>query len=169
MPYLLDANVFIEAKNRYYHFNVCPGFWDWLEKANKKGIVYSIDKVKTELISGNDELSEWAKEKNSDFFIDEITDELQNALGNIAEWTIKNQKYESSAKHTFLASTDYYLIAYAMALNYTVVTHEKYSNSRKKIKIPNVCLSFKIQTVTTFEMLMKEGVKFILQEPPTIR
>ena len=25
--YLLDANPFIEAKNRYYGFDICPGFW----------------------------------------------------------------------------------------------------------------------------------------------
>jgi len=30
MPYLLDSNVFIEAKNKYYRFSLCPGFWDWL-------------------------------------------------------------------------------------------------------------------------------------------
>ncbi|PMD04330.1 DUF4411 family protein, partial [Brevibacterium paucivorans] len=25
--YLLDANVLIEAKNRYYAFDIAPGFW----------------------------------------------------------------------------------------------------------------------------------------------
>lgn len=30
MQYLLDANVFIEAKNRYYGFDFCPAFWNWL-------------------------------------------------------------------------------------------------------------------------------------------
>lgn len=29
--FLLDANVFIEAKNRYYGFDICPGFWRWLD------------------------------------------------------------------------------------------------------------------------------------------
>ena len=29
--YLLDTNVFIEAKNRYYSFDLAPGFWEWLE------------------------------------------------------------------------------------------------------------------------------------------
>ena len=28
MKYLLDSNVFIEAKNRYYAFDICPGFWE---------------------------------------------------------------------------------------------------------------------------------------------
>ncbi len=29
--YLFDANVFIEAKNRYYAFDICPGFWEWMD------------------------------------------------------------------------------------------------------------------------------------------
>ena len=29
--YALDANVFIEAKNRYYRFNLCPGYWQALK------------------------------------------------------------------------------------------------------------------------------------------
>ena len=31
MAYLLDANVFIQAKNLQYGFDFCPAFWDWLE------------------------------------------------------------------------------------------------------------------------------------------
>lgn len=31
MAYLLDANVFIEAKRRHYGFDFCPAFWDWLD------------------------------------------------------------------------------------------------------------------------------------------
>ncbi len=27
MAYLLDANVFIQAKNLHYGFDFCPGFW----------------------------------------------------------------------------------------------------------------------------------------------
>lgn len=34
MAYLLDSNVLIEAKQRYYDFGVCPGFWEWLTVAN---------------------------------------------------------------------------------------------------------------------------------------
>ena len=26
--YLIDTNVFIEAKNRHYGFDFCPAFWD---------------------------------------------------------------------------------------------------------------------------------------------
>jgi hypothetical protein len=28
MAYVLDANIFIEAKQRYYGLDFCPAFWD---------------------------------------------------------------------------------------------------------------------------------------------
>lgn len=34
MTYLLDANIFIQAKNLHYGFDFCPAFWDWLEHEN---------------------------------------------------------------------------------------------------------------------------------------
>ena len=30
MAYLLDADVFIRAKNVHYGFDFCPAFWEWL-------------------------------------------------------------------------------------------------------------------------------------------
>lgn len=32
MKYLLDANIFIQAKNLQYGFDFCPAFWDWLDE-----------------------------------------------------------------------------------------------------------------------------------------
>lgn len=48
--YLVDTNVLIEAKNRYYAFDVVPGFWDWLEEAHLAGDVRSIKPVEQELV-----------------------------------------------------------------------------------------------------------------------
>ncbi len=42
MAYLLDSNVFIEAKRRYYGFDFCPAFGDWLIEAGNKELVFSI-------------------------------------------------------------------------------------------------------------------------------
>ena len=35
MSHLLDANCFMESKDRFYRFAVCPGYWDWLVPANR--------------------------------------------------------------------------------------------------------------------------------------
>ncbi|MFN3075417.1 MAG: DUF4411 family protein [Alphaproteobacteria bacterium] len=64
--YLLDSNVFIQAKNFCYGFKICPGFWQWLDRASNDK-VYSIDGVYKELVDGKDELSKWVKERKKRF------------------------------------------------------------------------------------------------------
>ena len=43
MAYLLDTNVFIQAKNLHYGFGFCPAFWDWLIANNATQHVFSIE------------------------------------------------------------------------------------------------------------------------------
>lgn len=69
MAYLLDSNIFIQAKNEYYGFDLCPGFWEWLEQQNAAGKVFSIDRVQEELVSYADALSQWAKKQGHVFFL----------------------------------------------------------------------------------------------------
>lgn len=67
MIYLLDANVYIEAKNRYYRMTVCPGFWDWMDLQFESGQVSSIRMVFDELSKNDDALSEWVKNRQHHF------------------------------------------------------------------------------------------------------
>ena len=59
MSYLLDANVFMSAKNLHYGLDFCPAFWDWLVHKGNTGAVFSIDKVADEIAAGADELTQW--------------------------------------------------------------------------------------------------------------
>ena len=59
MAYLLDANAFIEAKNRHYGFDFCPAFWEWIVLANGDGTVFSIEPVHRELLRRDDGLGAW--------------------------------------------------------------------------------------------------------------
>lgn len=68
MAYVLDANVFIAAKNLHYGFDFCPAFWDWLVQQNNAGRVFSIEKVGDELQAVDDELSTWAAARGDSFF-----------------------------------------------------------------------------------------------------
>ena len=43
MKYLLDSNVFIQAKNLHYGLDFCPAFWDWLIEQNNEKKVFSIE------------------------------------------------------------------------------------------------------------------------------
>lgn len=163
MTYLLDANIFIQAKNLYYSFDFCPAFWDWLDQANNGGKVFSIDKVRTELIAGDDSLAIWAAQRGTDFFLP-LSSDIIPSLPIVSRWATSG-RYEQAAVSTFLQVADYYLIAYAHAKNFTVVTHEVPSPSTKRIKIPDACIELDVKVMSPYEMLRTERVRFVLGGP----
>lgn len=68
MSYLLDANVFIQAKNLHYGLDFCPAFWQWLIDSHDGGRVFSIDKVAEEIATGADELTQWTQDHGGGLF-----------------------------------------------------------------------------------------------------
>lgn len=161
MAYLIDSNIFIDAKNRYYHPKVCPGFWDWLLHANQQGRVFSIKRVKDELTDGEDELAQWAKEIGDEFFLP-VEEEDLTSLGEVAAWADQHQLYRDAAKSTFLESADYYLVAQALRHGYSVVTFEVPKDQPTKIKIPNACVAHGVSYTTPWQMLRHERASFVL-------
>jgi hypothetical protein len=162
MAYLLDANVFIAAKNLHYGFDFCPAFWDWLAREHGTGKVFSIEKAGDELRAGQDELADWATRLPATFFQRPDAATLP-ALGRVANWVNGQANYSPAAKSTFLQIADYYLVAQALAEAHTVVTHERPENSVHRVKIPNVCLGVGVTYMTPFEMLRRERARFVLQ------
>jgi hypothetical protein len=63
---------------------------------------------------------------------------------------------------TFLQIADYYLVAHALAMGHTVVTHEVPADTIRKVKIPNACIELGIKCVTPYEMLRAERARFVL-------
>lgn len=160
MTYLLDANVFIQAKNLHYGLDFCPAFWEWLLDNHTAGRVFSIDKVADEIAAGDDELTDWMRENGNGLFVK--TDAAVAAqFGRVSAWTTQ-QNYEAAAINTFLQVADYYLIAHALANGHVVVTHEVPANSVKRIKIPNVCVGLNLRFMTPYEMLRRERARFVL-------
>lgn len=162
MAYLLDANVFIQAKNLQYGLDFCPAFWDWLVQENASANVFSIEKVGDELLAGDDELSVWAADQGAELFLPPDSKVLPS-LGTVSDW-VTGQGYEAAAVNTFLQVADYYLVAHAHAHNLTVVTHEIASESVRKVKIPNVCIGLGVKFVTPYEMLRNEKARFVLSK-----
>ena len=164
MAYLLDANVFIAAKNLHYGLDFCPAFWDWLVAKNAAGSVFTIEKVGDEVRAVADELSEWAEARGAGFFVPPDASVFP-ALAAVSNWA-NGQGYTPAAVSTFLQVADYYLVAQAKAAGHTVVTHEVPSASPRKIKIPDACIGLKIKFMTPFEMLRRERVRFVLGARP---
>jgi len=145
VTYLLDANVFIQAKNLHYGLDFCPAFWQWLLDNHAAGRVFSIDKVADEIAAGDDELTDWMRNHGNDLFV-KTGAAVAAQLGAVSTWATQ-QQYEPAAISTFLQVADYYLIAHALADGHVVVTHEVPANSVKRIKIPNVCIGLNLRFI----------------------
>lgn len=158
--YLLDANVFIQAKNLHYGFDFCPAFWDWLVVQNEAGKVASIEKVGEELHAGDDDLADWARERGDGFFL-RPDDGVVPALQTVSGWA-SGSGHQPAAVATFLQVADYWLVAHALAYGCTVVTHEVPADTIRKIKIPNACIALSLRCASPYEMLRRERARFVL-------
>jgi len=161
--YILDANVFIEAKNRAYPFDIFPVFWDWLDLEQAKGHIVSIHPIYDELTKGNDELAEWIKSrKDSGWFLKVDDEQTQQCYAKIAEWAVDPlQKFTQPAQEEFLSVGDSWLVAKALAMGSIIVTHERFDqNCKRRILIPNVCQALGIEYITTIDLFRKTGAKF---------
>jgi hypothetical protein len=159
VAYLLDSDVFIQAKNLHYGFDICPAFWDWLDVQHQTGKVVSIQKVGDELAAGGDDLSDWAAKRPALFLKPDAP--VVEGLQQVSAY-VSGGQYLPTAVSTFLQGADYYLVSHALAHGHVVVTHERVDNAIKRIKIPNVCIGMGIQCVNPFEMLRTERARFVL-------
>jgi hypothetical protein len=160
MAYLLDSDIFIQAKNLHYGFDFCPAFWDWVDDRAGARVVLSIDKVRDELIAGADDLATWAQQRGEDFFVKPDSAVLAS-LRTASTWA-NGAGYEPAAVSIFLQAADYYLVAHAHAANHVVVTHEVPSASTRRIKIPDACIGLGVKCVSPFDMLRVERARFVL-------
>ena len=160
--FLLDANAFMEANRLYYGFDIAPGFWTWLGDPSLAGQIASIDAVKDEITAGTGDLVNWAKARPAAFWLTDTTD-VVNAMAELSAWTTDpSRQYRQEAKDEFLDSADYKLIAHAMAIGGTVVTREQPApESRKKIKIPDVCDGFDVAWIDPFTLYRALGMRLV--------
>jgi hypothetical protein len=164
--YVLDANVFIQAHQTYYAFDICPGFWLGLLRQHDANRVFSIDKIKTELLALSDPLSDWVKNTARDTFFKGTADKaVTDGFRDMVNWVQSEAQFTAVAKATFSTVADGWLVAYAKANGLVVVTHEEYSpQARKDVPVPNVCIEFEVDYCNTFEMLRDLKVQLTLRK-----
>ena len=164
--FVLDANVFISAHQTYYAFEICPGFWLALIRQHEAKRVCSIDKIKAELVPGDDLLSRWANQlAPATFFKGTADRHVSDAFREMVNWVQGESQFSTTAKAEFAAVADGWVVAYAKANELIVVTHEEYApGSQRKVPIPNVCVEFNVEYCNTFEMLRELNVEFVLRK-----
>ena len=98
---------------------------------------------------------------DSDVFVPVDIDGVVRVYTDIMMWVQRHPKYLDLAKAKFATGADGWLVAYARVHGATVVTNEQSApESRREIKLPDVCDQFGVQRENTFAMLRALNVCF---------
>jgi hypothetical protein len=159
---LLDANVYITAKNTYYSLDVFPMFWDWLDDRALALQIASTDMVFDELCDQDDDLAAWAKDRRASMFHVNSTSskDVTDRVSDIGKW-MRGVPFPTRAQEDFMDGADPFLVAAAAVGGHSVVTAETFdAQIRRKVKVPNACAALGVAYETTFQMLKNMGAKF---------
>ncbi|MAT13751.1 MAG: hypothetical protein CMJ46_00590 [Planctomyces sp.] len=171
MAYCLDANTFIEAKNRYYGLDFCPAFWDWIDRERDAGDLLCVAAIYDEIANGNDDLATWIRARKQHTWLRAIEPQnVQEAYRTVVAHveSKRDDPYTDAAIADFMGGADPWLIAYALANEHTIITHEVANpNIKRRIPIPNVCNALDITFITPYDALRQLRAQFVLQAPAT--
>ena len=158
---LLDANVFITAKNSYYGLDLVPAFWTWLEQQAAAREIASTDMVYDELRAGSDELAEWVKDRRELIFhIESTSAVVAGHVATLGSWA-QGAGYKQHVVEDFLDCADPFLVGAAAEFGLIVVTQETPAGQRRrKVKIPDACAQLSVTCENTFEMMRALGARF---------
>ncbi|WP_246589946.1 DUF4411 family protein [Marinobacterium ramblicola] len=144
--------------------DICPAYWEWLDRQFQNGVTGSIDMIGRELRDGNDELAEWVKQRPEHFIGNDDTD-TQKIFSDIVQATMLGD-YNLGNRDNFLAKADPWIIAKAKSIGASVVTHESLAaTNTRKVKVPNICRQFGVPCMNTFQFLRELEARFVLAQP----
>jgi len=156
--YCLDANVLIEAWQKYYSPKFCTDYWNILNVQGIQGRIFIPEIVYEEITRTEDDLSKWLKE--SKIPIRKIDEQVTQCLQAIYS---KNPLHKNLVDNTKARSlADPWVIAHAINEKATVVTKEEKVTAlnSNKIKIPNVCDNMGVRWINDFKLIEELNIQF---------
>jgi hypothetical protein len=157
VTYLLDSNTFIQAKNDFYRFSFCPGYWDWIIDGYHRGQIFSTEHVRQELLHLQDDLAKWITSFAPKGMFIKTTDASVKSYAAVVNWVSNRENYKQEHKDSFLGGADPWLIAEALAGNHIIVTFEKSQPDSAKVKIPDVAQGFGVPTLRIYDVIEQTG------------
>ena len=167
--YCLDANILIDAWDRTYQIDVCPGYWDILIALGKTGknVLFTTSDILNE-IKGKDDLKKIARDNLNSEMAKDIYEKHFPSISEVFD----RLKGSSPSRSGDASAPDLSLIALAQLLDerhnpspdsapllnnkvkVLVVSNEvKAGEAAHKINIPNICKEIKLGCIFGSEFL----------------
>lgn len=156
--FCLDANVLIQAWQKYYSPSICTSYWGMLNELGIRDIIFIPEMVYDEIVRTDDDLSKWLKSSNIP--IRKIDAQVTSCLKEIYSADPKHKYLVDNTKARSLA--DPWVIAHALREGATVVTKEEKVTAvnSTRIKIPNVCEKMNVSWMNDFQLIIELGIVF---------
>ena len=156
--YCLDANVLIQAWQKYYSPKICPNYWDILNHLGQNNKIFLPQMVYEEITRTDDDLAKWLKSSSIPEI--KIDEQVANCLKSIYAANPSHIQLVDNTKQRSLA--DPWVIAHAMNEGAVIVTKEEKVTALNstKVKIPNVCENMGIRYINDFEFIQEMGLRF---------
>jgi Domain of unknown function (DUF4411) len=120
---------------------------------------FTVQSVYDEVVGGGDDLSQWMKAQPASFRIAPGSADSAG-LTTVSAW-VNGAGFKPAAVSDFLAAADYFIVAQALTLGYTVVTHETPDPaSKRRVKIPDACSATGVACVSPYKWLRDSGARF---------
>lgn len=159
--YCLDANVLIQAWQKYYSPKFCPGYWEILNELGNQGRIFIAEEVFKEITRTEDDLCKWLKAGRIP--VRSINENVTKCLRNIYAKDPSHKNLVDNTKARSLA--DPWVIAHAIDEKATVVTKEEKALNANRIKIPNVCDNMSVPWMNDFELVIELKIQFTCTLP----
>lgn len=157
--YLIDSNILIVSKKNYRQ-KYFPVIWNFFKDS---GDIFVLDRVYDELMSMDDDLTEWVKTtyKTAKVTADESVGEYRE----VSDYLIKSNHWTAAGYDQWIMNytkADPWLIAYAKKECLTIITDERNagpngSASDNEPKIPFVASALGVRTLNFWDFLDEKG------------
>lgn len=102
----------------------------------------------------------WIKDNLPEKFFIPLDENILECYKETQNWANNQPHYKESALEDFATLADAYLIATAKAKGATLITYEKSDmNSRKRVKIPDVCQGLGVRYCDLNTFLQENNIK----------
>jgi hypothetical protein len=161
--YLLDANVLIDAHNKYYAADMVPEFWDWLLHCAVNGTIAmpleTFEEVRGGADARRDLLNEWVCRED----VEEALVLKEEVDLDAVATVISTYAPDLNDNEIEQVGRDPFLIAYGL-LDHNgrcIVSNEvsKPSKQRANKKVPDICRELSVPCCDTFAMLRRLGFR----------
>lgn len=156
--YCSDANVLIQAWQKYYNPRFCSDYWNILIELGKRDKIFIPELVYEEIIRTEDDLTKWLKA--SKITIKKITEPVTICLQKIYAADPLHRNLVDNINGRSLA--DPWVIAHSIHENSIVVTKEEkiIALNSKRIRIPNVCDNMGVRWINDFQFIEELDIRF---------